>query len=319
MVGLRQALAWAGAAALGTLAVDGDMFKGAFFGAIFGLILTWANTPVKVPVKSGGIVVTGASSGIGKHAAEKLAALGFTVFAGVRKAVDGISLKELGCVPVILDVTSEEGVVSAAKEVRAKLQERGVPLVAIVNNAGIGGSGLPIELEAAENMQWVFDCNVFGIVRMYKAFVPLLREAGGGRIVNVSSVLGRSCVGYSATYCMSKHAVEAITGCSRIELRKWGISVSVLNPGYVRTDLQTKAKEKRMTMFDNLRAQHPKETHELYPRLFDKDSAIKRQAKVCLPALYVHAFSCLYMYAYAFITLLSCKRMIMYVEMTTHV
>ena len=111
--------------------------------------------------------------------------------------------------------------------------------------------------------------------------MPLFREAGGGRIVNVSSVLGRFCVGASGTYCMSKHAVEAITGCSRIELSKWGISVSVLNPGYVRTDLQTKAKEKRMTIIDNLLAQHPKETQALYPKLFNRDLAIKRQAKVC--------------------------------------
>ena len=282
-LGLRQTLTWAAAAALGTVAVDGDVSKGAFWGAIFGAFLTWAKMPVyvKVPVKCGGIVVTGASSGIGKHAAEKLAALGFTVFAGVRKTSDGVSLKESGCIPVILDVTSEEGVVAAANEVRAKLKEKGVPLVAIVNNAGIGGSSLPIELEAIESMQWVFDCNVFGIVRMCKAFVPLLREAGGGRIVNVSSVLGRFCLGGTGTYCMSKHAVEAITGCSRIELSKWGISVSSLNPGYVRTDLQTKAKEKRMAIIDNLLAQHPKETQALYPRIFNRDLAIKRQAKVC--------------------------------------
>ena len=279
---LVQTSTCAGAAVLGTLLVGGDVTRGAFYGTLFGLLLTYAKTPayVKVPTKAGGIVVTGASSGIGKHAAEKLAALGFTVFAGVRKMSDGVSLKAAGCIPILLDVTSEEGVACAAKEVRAKLNEKGVPLVAIVNNAGISGSSLPIELEGVESMQWVFDCNVFGIVRMYKAFVPLLREAGGGRIVNVSSVLGRSYYPATGTYCMSKHSVEALSSCSRIELSKWGISVSVLNPGYVRTDLQTKAKARRMEVFEKLCTQHPQETHALYPKIFNKEYAIKRQAKV---------------------------------------
>ena len=119
---------------------------------------------------------------------------------------------------------------------------------------------------------------------MYKAFVPLLREGGGGRIINVGSVLGRFCPpgGGSGTYCMSKYAVEAITGCSRIELSKWGISVSVLNPGYVRTDLIVKAKAKKMQALEKLRAQHSEETHALYPTIFDKEWALKRHAKVRL-------------------------------------
>ena len=282
---VMQTLTWAGAAALATFVVDGDVAKGALFGALIGLLRAWAKTPayVRPPAESGGIVVTGASSGIGKHAAETLSALGFTVFAGVRKTSDGVPLKEAGCIPILLDVTSEEGVASAANEVRAKLSEKGIPLVAIVNNAGIGGSNVPIELEAVENIQWVLDCNVFGIVRMYKAFVPLLREAGGGRIVNVGSILGRFCSGPGhGTYCISKHAVEAITGCSRIELSKWGISVSVLNPGYVRTDLMAKAKDRRMEALEKLRSQHPEETHALYPKIFNKEWAIKRQAKVQL-------------------------------------
>lgn len=216
--------------------VGGRPELGAAVGAVVCSIVAWLRLPpaVRVPPVGSGVVVSGASSGIGRAAAERLAKMGYVVFAGVRKMADGDPLKAAGCVPVLLDVQSEESVAAAAEEVRRVLGSK--HLAAIVNNAGVSGSSLPTELETEQNLQFVFNVNVFGILRMNRHFLPLLREFGrGARVVNIGSVMGFLQVPSSGTYCMSKHAVEALTGCSRAEVARWGISVSVLNPGYVRT------------------------------------------------------------------------------------
>ena len=149
-------------------AVGGRPELGAALGLAYAAALTWARQApaVPTPAKGAGIVISGASSGIGRAAAEELAALGFTVFAGVRKLADGEPLKAAGCTPIILDVCSEASIAAAALEVRKALGD--TPLVAVINNAGVSGSGLPLELETEENMQFVFGANVFGIVRMNK-------------------------------------------------------------------------------------------------------------------------------------------------------
>ena len=122
-------------------------------------ILTYMSTPYYFApprIEHSAVVVTGASSGIGKHAAEHLAGLGFTVFAGVRKEGDKAALSKAGCHPIILDVTKEDQVAAAALVVGKVLEAKGVKLVGIVNNAGVMGSSLPIELETEDNLQYVF-------------------------------------------------------------------------------------------------------------------------------------------------------------------
>ena len=189
MEGALSVLSYSGAGAGFAWAVGGEATLGAAIGLAWSCLLTWLRRPpaVKVPTPGGAVVISGASSGIGRAAAEELAKLGFTVFAGVRKVADGEPLKAAGCRPIILDVTSEASIIAAAAEVKKQLGDN-QPLVAVVNNAGVSGSGLPLELETEENMQFVFGANVFGIVRMNQAFLPLLRESnpgGGGRIVNI--------------------------------------------------------------------------------------------------------------------------------------
>jgi NAD(P)-dependent dehydrogenase (short-subunit alcohol dehydrogenase family) len=255
-------------------ATGGHAEIGAALGFACACFVSWLRLPpaVKVPSAGGAVVISGASSGIGRAAAEELAALGFTVFAGVRKAADGEPLKAAGCQPIILDVTSETSIVAAAAQVKKELGERNQPLVAVVNNAGVSGSGLPLELETEENLQFVFGANVFGIIRMNQAFLPLLRDSnpgGGGRIVNIGSVLGHLQTPLSGTYCMTKHAVEALSGCSRAELARFGISVSVLRPGYVRTGIASKSSEHAATQLAKLRAQYPEAQQALYPHVFD--------------------------------------------------
>ena len=103
-----------------------------------------------------------------------------------------------------------------------------------------------------------------------KCFLPLLREHGaGGRIVNIGSVMGHLTMPASGTYCMTKHAVEAVTGCSRAELARFGISVSVLNPGYVRTGIAAKSQDHQTAVVAKLRTQYSDEQQALYPPVFD--------------------------------------------------
>ena len=253
--------------------VGGRPELGAALGLAYACLVSFLRRgpAVPVPPAGGGVVISGASSGIGRAAAEELAALGFTVFAGVRKAADGEPLKAAGCTPIILDVTSEASIAAAAAQVKATLGDK--PLVAVVNNAGVSGSGLPLELETEDNLQFVFGANVFGIVRMNKAFLPLVRESntgGGGRIVNIGSVMGHLQTPLSGTYCMTKHAVEALSGCSRAELARFGISVSVLRPGYVRTGIAEKSSEQQNAQLAKLRSQYPEDQQALYPHIFDE-------------------------------------------------
>jgi len=187
----------------------------------------------------GGVIVTGASSGIGRHAAETLAAEGYTVFAGVRKDADGESLKKVcpAAVPLILDVTSQESVDKAMQTVRRHLSEAGLNLVALVNNAGVS-CFFPAEFYDLDAVRAVYEVNVFGTMRMCKACIPLLRETGSGsRIVNIGSILGFFTIPGHSVYSSTKSAVQAISNAVRLELEQFGVWVCTINPGYVRTDI----------------------------------------------------------------------------------
>lgn len=195
-------------------------------------------TQPRFPVHSaGGIVVTGASSGIGEHAAAAFLAQGYTVFAGVRKAADAERLVKAhpGIHPLTLDVTKAASIEAAVATVSAALKEAGnLPLVALCNNAGVQ-KDLPIELQRPEDDRFTFAVNVFGLLDTTRAFLPLLRATGlGARIVNMGSLSGVAAGPGSATYSASKFAVEGLTDALRMEMQAFGISVSLIQPGYVR-------------------------------------------------------------------------------------
>ena len=171
------------------------------------------------------VLVTGASSGIGLATARTLAAAGFRVFAGVRRLPE----KSEGFQPVILDVTKEESIQSALNEIETALQ--GDPLHGLVNNAGIGDLR-PLEYTPLEQFRGVFDVNVFGVVAVTQAFLPLLRR-GPGRIVNVGSIGGLFGLPFASSLCASKHAVEAISDAMRMELWNSGIRVILLEPASI--------------------------------------------------------------------------------------
>lgn len=217
-------------------------------------------------------MVTGASSGIGKHAAEELASLGYTVFAGVRR-VDAPYCDELraaGCVPLCIDVAKDDSVRTAAGEVAAAL--KGEPLVALVNNAGVGG-GLPVELDSVARVRSMFDTNVVSLFRTCQAFVPMLREAGdGARIVNTASISSFVAQPGTGAYSASKFAAAGVSDVMRVELAAFGISVSTINPGIVRTALAEKAPADGSDgLTDAQRA--------LYPLLVDRGNLLFDQIK----------------------------------------
>jgi len=189
--------------------------------------------------RRGAVVVTGASSGIGRATALHLDSLGFRVFAGVRKESDADALRADGSdrlEPLEVDVADESSVDSAAREVSARVGDAGV--AGLVNNAGIGVGG-PVELLALDDLRRQLEVNLVGQVAVTQALIPLLRSARG-RIVFMSSVGGRLSLPFMSPYHVSKWGVEALADALRIELHPWGIEVVVVEPGSIATPMWDK-------------------------------------------------------------------------------
>jgi NAD(P)-dependent dehydrogenase (short-subunit alcohol dehydrogenase family) len=193
------------------------------------------------------VVITGASTGIGRATAEYLAAQGWQVFAGIRKEADGAALVDADdrIKPILLDVTQPEQVDAAVETVRAALD--GQKLAGLVNNAGIANMG-PLALQPLDQFEAHFSVNVFGLLRASQAFAPLLGmdkslEGAPGRIVNITSVGGRLSAPFLGAYTATKHAVESITDSLRRELVLFGIDAIAVGPGAVKTPIWDKAEE----------------------------------------------------------------------------
>jgi NAD(P)-dependent dehydrogenase (short-subunit alcohol dehydrogenase family) len=174
------------------------------------------------------VLVTGASSGIGAATAQRLAEAGYTVFGTSRRAA---SAEQRGFEILSLDVTSDRSVEAAVKEV----VRRAGRIDVLVNNAGFGVAPAGAEESSIEQARSIFDTNFFGIVRMTRAVVPEMRRQGGGRIINIGSVLGFLPMPYGALYAATKHAVEGYSESLDHELRTRGIRVSVVEPAYTST------------------------------------------------------------------------------------
>ncbi|MEU4418681.1 oxidoreductase [Nocardia salmonicida] len=173
-------------------------------------------------------LVTGSTSGIGKATAIALAAAGFQVI-GTGRSTAGLTAPA-GVTYLDLDVTSDESVVSAVSQVMDLFGRIDV----LVNNAGVGLGGAAEE-SSVGLAQDVFDVNVFGVLRMTNAVLPLMRAQGKGRIVNVSSILGMIPAPYMAIYAATKHAVEGYSESIDHELREHGVRVVLVEPGYTGT------------------------------------------------------------------------------------
>ena len=172
-------------------------------------------------------IVTGASSGIGRASAEALVRAGFNVFGTSRRTI-GKGPNQVSM--LTCDVTDDEAVNALVSTVISQTGRIDV----LVNNAGIGLLGGAEESSVAQ-VQSLFDVNLFGVMRMTNAVLPSMRRRGGGRIINIGSVLGLIPAPYSAHYSATKHALEGYSESLDHETRAFNIRVSLIEPAYTRS------------------------------------------------------------------------------------
>jgi NAD(P)-dependent dehydrogenase (short-subunit alcohol dehydrogenase family) len=178
------------------------------------------------------ILITGCSTGIGRATAERLAGRGWTVYATARRPDSIADLAESGCRTLALDVTDETSMKAAVEEVEAAEGAVGV----LVNNAGYAVERA-VETVPMDEVRRQFETNVFGLIRLSQLVLPEMRRQRWGRIVNVSSVGGKLTFPGGAFYHASKHAVEAFSDALRFEVAAFGIGVSIIEPGLIKTAL----------------------------------------------------------------------------------
>ena len=229
------------------------------------------DAPVSSSSRRGGVVVTGASTGIGRACALHLDSLGFQVFAGVRKREDGERLAGEASErlePVTLDVTDTDSIAAAAERVSEASADRG--LAGLVNNAGITVSA-PLEFVPLDDFRHQLDVNVVGQIAVTQAFLAMLREARG-RVVFMGSIGGRMALPLLSPYHASKFALEAIADSLRQELRPWGIAVSIVEPGSIATPIWDKGASSADAVIEKM----PAEARRLYGKPVE---AMRKTAK----------------------------------------
>jgi NAD(P)-dependent dehydrogenase (short-subunit alcohol dehydrogenase family) len=177
------------------------------------------------------VLITGSSSGIGLASARDLKQRGWRVFASARKAEDVDSLRAEGFDSIQLDVADSDSIRRAVEELRSATGGR---LMGLVNNAGYGQPGALEDL-SRDAMRRQFEVNVFGLQELTNAVLPLMLPFGAGRIVHISSVVGRVALPFMGIYSASKFAVEALADAQRVELERTGIRISLVEPGPIVT------------------------------------------------------------------------------------
>ena len=218
---------------------------------------------------AGTVVISGASTGIGRATALHLEGLGFDVLAGVRREADAPE----GTTPLLLDVTDQAAIDALAQRVAGR------PLAGLVNNAGIGVGG-PVEHIPLAEWRRQFDVNLFGHVAMTQALLPALL-AGRGRIVNIGSIGGRQALPLLSPYAASKFAMHGLSDSLRLELRRQGVHVALVEPGAIATEIWRKADES----FEAIESDLPAEVAARYRKELDgARKASDRAARHAIPA-----------------------------------
>lgn len=177
------------------------------------------------------ILITGASSGIGYQTAKLLSENGHKVYGAARRLDKLETLKSMGVVPMYLDITNEDSSVELVKQI-IKIEGR---IDVLINNAGYGSYGA-IEDVSLEEAQRQFDVNLFGVARLTKLVLPYMRKQSSGKIINTSSMGGRVTTYFGAWYHATKYALEAFSDALRMEVKEFGIDVSIIEPGGIKTD-----------------------------------------------------------------------------------
>jgi NAD(P)-dependent dehydrogenase (short-subunit alcohol dehydrogenase family) len=211
----------------------------------------------------GAILITGCSSGIGRAAAEHLAAKGMLVYATGRRLDSIEDLAAKGCRTLQLDVLDEDSMRAAV----AAVQDEHGAVGSLVNNAGYAVSGA-IETVPLDDVRAEFETNLFGYIRMAQLVLPGMRSRGAGRIVNISSLAGRVTMPGAGAYAASKYAIEAVSDALRFEVRGFGVNVIVIEPGPIKSAFTETANE-ALTGTDA----HPPSVYADYHRAVAKGDA----------------------------------------------
>lgn len=209
----------------------------------------------------GYVLVTGASSGIGKAASLYLERLGFNVFATVRNedAANALCSQSNGkLIPVLMDVTDQASIKRAKVQITRTVGDQG--LAGLINNAGVSYIA-PLEFVPLDDLRWMFEVNLFGLLTVTQAFLPLIRQ-NHGRIVNISSMSSFLATPFHGSYTASKLGVDAFTEALRLELKTHGVQVSVVFCGNIKTPIW----EKLQHLTDRIANDLPPQALELYGR-----------------------------------------------------
>jgi len=207
-------------------------------------------------MKNKTVLITGASSGIGKAAALLLNETGYRVYATARQLEKMKDLEQAGIWVMAMDVTNEKSMVAVVKAIG---QEAGA-IDVLVNNAGYGSYGAVEDVPIAE-AKYQFEVNVFGLARLVQLVLPAMRAQRSGRIINISSIGGRIGEPHGAWYHATKFAVEGFSDSLRMELRQFGIEVVVVQPGAIKTEWNSIARTNLLnvsgaTAYKNLVEKH---------------------------------------------------------------
>jgi NAD(P)-dependent dehydrogenase (short-subunit alcohol dehydrogenase family) len=178
------------------------------------------------------VLVTGASSGMGRETAIALAKQGYIVYVAARRLDKLKELKEYGCFPIQMDIAKEQEIENAVRIIEAS--HGGVDV--LFNNAGIAMLGALEETDIADAKKQ-FEVNVFGLARLTQLLIPYMRKKGTGTIINTSSIAGKVHGPLSSWYVASKHALEGLSSSLRVELQPFGINVVIIRPGAISTGL----------------------------------------------------------------------------------
>lgn len=233
--------------------------------------------------KHGPILITGASTGIGRNLAETLAENGYQVYAGARKDKD---LEELDAIENItavrLDVTKQDQIDAAVE----MIEKKGTGLYALVNNAGVGGGG-PVVETAIADQTFIYTVNVEGVYRTTKAFAPLVMKSKG-RIVTTGSIAGTISAfpGFSA-YAGSKHWIEAFTDGLAAEMEPHGVWVSVIEPGNYQSNIRRSSVARRLEKLEAAGGEVTEDMKKTYEETAERELSYKEPDEVS--AAFMHA------------------------------
>ena len=221
------------------------------------------------------ILITGASTGIGRHLAETLAENGYHVYAGARKDADLAELNAINNITAVrLDVTRQDQVDAVVEMIK----ERGTGLYGLVNNAGVGGGGTVVE-SPIEDQTFVYAVNVEGVYRTTQAFAPFVVESKG-RIVTTGSIAGTLSWAGGSAYSGSKHWIEAFTDALAAEMEPHGVTVIVVEPGNYQSNIRRTSASRTLEKVKAAGGDVTEEMKQAYERTAERELSYKEPDEV---------------------------------------